>query len=337
MHLDQLKRRQVITLLGGAAAAWPLAARARQRESIRQVAVLIGPAESDIEAQRRIAAFRERMQGLGWVDGRNVRFEYRWGGGDADRIAHHVAELVAAQPDVIMANSRPVIAALKRATATIPIVFAVVADPVGEGFVASLSRPGGNITGFSSFDPEIGGKWVQLLKEVAPAVTRVALLFNPRTAPGGGWPFVRPFVEAAARSAGVEALPVPAHSLEEIHRGLTELARASGSALVAMPDSFVVVNGQEIIRSMERFRLPAIYPFRLFAEQGGLMSYGVDTTDLNARAATYVDRILKGEKPADLPVQAPIKYELLINLKTARALGVEVPLPLLARADEVIE
>ena len=197
------------------------------------------------------------------------------GDGDADRIARHAAELVAAQPDVIMANSTPVIAALKRATATIPIVFAVVADPVGDGFVASLSRPGGNITGFSSFDPEIGGKWVQLLKEVAPAMTRVALLFNPRTAPGGGWPFVRPFVEAAARSAGVEALPVPAHSPEEIHRGLTELTRASGSALVAMPGTFVVVNGQEIIRSMERYRLPAIYPFRLFAEQGGLMSYGV--------------------------------------------------------------
>jgi putative ABC transport system substrate-binding protein len=329
-----LGRRKFLATLGGAAATWSLAAGARQGESIRQVAVLIGPAESDIEAQRRIAAFRERMRGLGWVDG---RFEYRWGGGDADRIARHAAELVAAQPDVIMANSTPVIAALKRATATIPIVFAVVADPVGDGFVASLSRPGGNITGFSSFDPEIGGKWVQLLKEVAPAITRVALLFNPRTAPGGGWPFVRPFVEAAARSAGVEALPVPAHSPEEIHRGLAELAQASGSGLVAMPDSFVVVNGQAIIRSMERYRLPAIYPFRLFAEQGGLMSYGVDTTDLNARAATYVDRILKGEKPADLPVQAPTKYELAINLKTARALGIEVPLPLLARADEVIE
>jgi putative tryptophan/tyrosine transport system substrate-binding protein len=238
------------------------------------VGLQIGPAESDVEAQRRIAAFRDRMQGLGWVDGRNVRFEYRWGGGDADRTARHAAELVAARPDVIMANSTPVIAALKRATTTIPIVFAVVADPVGDGFVASLSRPGGNITGFSSFDPEIGGKWVQLLKEVTPAMTRVALLFNPRTAPGGGWPFVRPFVEAAARSAGVEALPVPAHSPEEIHRGLTELTRASGSALVAMPDSFVVVNGQEIIRSMEQYRLPAIYPFRHFAEQGGLMSYG---------------------------------------------------------------
>ena len=168
-------------------------------------------------------------------------------------------------------------------------------------------------------------------------MTRVALLFNPRTAPGGGWPFVRPFVEAAARSAGVEALPVPAHSPEEIDRGLAELARASGSGLVAMPDTFVVVNGQAIIRSMERYRLPAIYPFRLFAEQGGLMSYGVDTADLNARAATYVDRVLKGEKPADLPVQAPVKYELAINLRTARALGIEVPLPLLARADEVIE
>jgi putative tryptophan/tyrosine transport system substrate-binding protein len=332
-----MKRREFITLLGCAAATWPLVARARQGESIRQVAVLIGPAESDIEAQRRIAAFRGGMQGLGWVDGRNVRFEYRWGGGDADRIARHAAELVAAQPDVIMANSTPVIAALKRATATIPIVFAVVADPVGDGFVASLSRPGGNITGFSSFDPEIGGKWVQLLKEVAPAITRVALLFNPRTAPGGGWPFVRPFVEAAARSAAVEALPVPAHSPEEIHRWLAELAQVSGSGLVAMPDSFVVVNGQAIIQSMERYRLPAIYPFRLFAEQGGLMSYGVDTADLNARGATYVDRILRGEKPADLPVQAPTKYELAINLRTARALGIEVPLPLLARADEVIE
>jgi putative tryptophan/tyrosine transport system substrate-binding protein len=332
---SHIERRTFLATLGGVV-AWPLAAGARQRESIRQVAVLIGPAESDIEAQRRIAAFRERMQGLGWVDGRNVRFEYRWGGGDADRIARHAAELVAAQPDVIMANSTPVIAALKRATATIPIVFAVVADPVGDGFVASLSRPGGNITGFSSFDPEIGGKWVQLLKEVAPTVTRVALLFNPRTAPGGGWPFVRPFVEAAARSAGVEALPVPAHSPEEIHRGLAELAQTSGG-LVAMPDTFVVVNGQAIIRSMERYRLPAIYPFRLFAEQGGLMSYGVDTADLNARAATYVDRILRGDKPADLPVQAPAKYELAINLKTARALGIEVPLPLLARADEVIE
>jgi putative tryptophan/tyrosine transport system substrate-binding protein len=341
-----MNRRVFISVLGGTAAgsyvscyvSWPLAARAQQRvERLRRVAVLVGPAEADIEAQRRTAAFRKRMQELGWIEGQAVSFDFRWGAGDTERIARHAAELVATRPDVIMANSTPVVAALKRATASIPIVFAVVADPVGDGFVASLSRPGGNLTGFSSFDPEIGGKWVQMLKEVAPAVRRIGLLFNPRTAPGGGWPFVRQFVEAAARSTGVEAFPIAAHTPDEIHGGLLGLSQTPGGGLVAMPDSFVVVNAEAVIRSVEQQRMPAIYPFRFFSEQGGLMSYGVDAADLNVRAASYVDRILRGEKPADLPVQAPTRYELSINLKTAKTLGLDMPPTLLATADEVIE
>jgi putative tryptophan/tyrosine transport system substrate-binding protein len=332
-----LRRRGFVGLLGGAA-AWPLAAVAQRREDrVRRVAVLVGSATSDEVAQRRVATFRKRMQELGWFEGQTVRFEFRWDAGDAERTARHAEELVAARPDVILAITSPAVAALKRATASIPIVFAVVADPVADGVVASLSRPGGNITGFSSFDPEIGGKWVQMLKEVAPAVRRIGLLFNPRTAPGGGWPFVGPFVEAAARSTGVEALPIAAHTPDEIRGGLLELSQPPGGGLVAMPDSFVLVNAQAVIRSVEEYRMPAIYPFRLFPMQGGLISYGVDPADLIVRAASYVDRILRGEKPADLPVQTPTKYEVVINLKTAKMLGLDVPATLLARADEVIE
>jgi putative ABC transport system substrate-binding protein len=338
MHFDRLKRREFITLFGGAAGAWPLLAWAQQGvDRVRRVAVVVGSAQTDEIAQRRLATFRKRMQELGWIEGQTVRFEFRRDAGDPEQIARHVAELVAARPDVIMAISSPVVAALKRANANVPIVFAVVADPVADGFVASLSRPGGNITGFSSFDPEIGGKWVQMLKEVAPTVRRIGLLFNPRTAPGGGWPFVRPFVEAAARSTGVEALPIAAHTPDEIQGGLLGLSQLPDGGLVAMPDSFVIVNAQAIIGFVEQYRMPAIYPFRFLAELGGLISYGVDPADLVGRAASYVDRVLRGEKPADLPVQAPTKYELVINMKTAKAIGLDVPATLLARADEVIE
>ena len=336
--MSGMGRREFVALLGGAAAAWPFAARAQQGiDHVRRVAVLVGSAQTDEVAQRRVATFRKRMQELGWIEGQTVRFEFRRDAGDSEQIARHAAELVAARPDVIMAISSPVVAALKRANANVPIVFAVVADPVADGFVASLSRPGGNVTGFSSFDPEIGGKWIQVLTEMAPTVRRIGLLFNPRTAPGGGWPFVRPFVEAAARSTGVEVLPVPAHTPDEIQGGLLGLSQLTGGGLVAMPDSFVVANARAVIGSVEQYRMPAIYPFRFLAELGGLISYGVDPADLVGRAASYVDRILRGEKPADLPVQAPTKYELVINLKTAKSLGLEVPPTLLGRADEVIE
>jgi len=336
--MSGMGRREFVALLGGAAAAWPFAARAQQGiDHVRRVAVLVGSAQTDEVAQRRVATFRKRMQELGWIEGQTVRFEFRRDAGDSEQIARHAAELVAARPDVIMAISSPVVAALKRANANVPIVFAVVADPVADGFVASLPRPGGNVTGFSSFDPEIGGKWIQMLTELAPTVRRIGLLYNPRTAPGGGWPFVRPFVEAAARSTGVEVLPVPAHTPDEIQGGLLGLSQLTGGGLVAMPDSFVVANAQAVIGSVEQYRMPAIYPFRFLAELGGLISYGVDPADLVGRAASYVDRILRGEKPADLPVQAPTKYELVINLKTAKSLGLEVPPTLLGRADEVIE
>lgn len=331
-----MKRREFMALVGGAAALAPRAARAQQPEPMRQIAVLMGTAEADGDSRRRIAAFRGGLNALGWTEGRNIRIEARWGAGNPDRIRAYARELVQLAPEVILTNGTPSTAALKRETSSIPIVFAVITDPIGDGFVASLPRPGGNITGFTAFDSEIGGKWMELLREVAPGVTRAGLLFNPRTVPGGGTTLMRPFFDAAARAMAVESVPMPVESVAAIERSLTAHARP-GAGLVAMPDGFLLVNSALVVRLANELRLPTVYPFRLFAAIGGLMSYGVDTADLNLRAASYVDRILKGASPATLPVQTPTKFELVVNLKTAKALGLNVPLALLGRADDVIE
>jgi putative tryptophan/tyrosine transport system substrate-binding protein len=327
-------RREFITLLG-AAAAWPLAARARQNDRIKRIGVLVGAAtEHDPESEARLAAFRTGLKELGWFEGRNVRIDYRFASGDADRIRTYVTELVKSAPDLIVANSSPVVAELKRATSTIPIVFAVVNDPVNQGLVTSLARPGGNITGFTLIEFEIIGKWLELLKEMAPRISRVKLLFNPVTAPF----YVNWLREHGAVSvASIELEPAPVHDQAEIEATMTTLAREPGAGLITAADVFTVANRSLIIGLAERYRLPAMYQFRQFAAEGGLMSYGPDTADIFRRAAAYVDRILKGVNPADLPVQQPTKFQLVLNLKTAKALGLDVPMQLQQRADEVIE
>jgi putative ABC transport system substrate-binding protein len=304
---------------------------------VRQIAFLMNTNEADGESQRRLAAFRKGLGELGWIEGTNIRIDTRWGGGNPEQVQAYAKELVASAPDVLVTNGTPSTAALKRETSSIPIVFAVITDPVGDGFAASLSRPGGNITGFGAYDSEMGGKWVQLLKEVAPNITRAALLFNPRTAPGGGTGLMRPFYDTAARTLAVELVPMPILELGRLEPSLASFGAQPNSGLIAMPDGFVVVNSAAVIRLANELRLPAIYPFRFFAANGGLMSYGVDSADLNQRAASYVDRILKGANPSELPIQTPTKFELVLNLKTAKAIGLEVPPMLLARADEVIE
>jgi putative tryptophan/tyrosine transport system substrate-binding protein len=300
-----MKRREVITLLGGAA-AWPLAAWAQQGERIRRVGVLMGYAQNDPEARARSSVFLEGLQHAGWENGRNVQIDFRWGGANVDAYDALAKDVVEQQPDVILANTTPVTAALQRQTRTIPIVFVIVSDPVGAGFVASLSRPGGNITGFINFEAPMSGKWLELLKEVAPRVTRAAIMFNPKTAPGGGAYFLPPF-EAAASALGVQPQAIGVGAPSEIESAITALGSERSSGLV------------------------------VFAKDGGLLGYGPDYHDLFRRSASYVDRILRGAKPAELPVQVPIKFELAINQKTAHALGLDVPATLLARADEVIE
>jgi ABC-type uncharacterized transport system substrate-binding protein len=329
-----VRRRQFI--LGGAAAFVPLAARAQPTDRMKLVATLLGTAEADPESRRRMAAFRDGLKAFGWIEGKTVRIESRWGGGSPERIRAFARELVDLRPDVIMTNGTPSAAAIKAATSTIPIVFAVITDPIGDGFVASLARPGGNMTGFTAFESEIGGKWVDVLRDVSPKLTRIGLLFNPQTVPGGGTSLMRPFFDAAARGMGAEPVPLPVGSAADIERSLIDLARP-GAGLVAMPDGFLFIHGALIVKLSNELRLPAVYPFRHFAELGGLIAYGVDTTDLNRRAAAYVDRILNGNAPADLPVQTPTKVELVLNLKTAKAMGIEIPLSLQSRADEVIE
>jgi putative ABC transport system substrate-binding protein len=332
-----MRRREFIARLTGAAAAWPAMARGQTPERLRQIAILVGPARTDVEADRRLRAFREGLRALGWTEGENIAIETRWGAGNPELIEQYASELVRWKPDLIFTNSTPVTRAFKRITTTIPIVFAAVSDPVGDGFVASLARPGGNITGFSNFDSEIGGKWVELLHEVAPEVRHAALVFNPKTAPGGGTAFIRPSFDTAARKLALQPIPVAVQSVAELEGALGSHARAGKVGLIIMPDSFNVANSATIIRLCRELRLPAIYPFRTFANSGGLASYGVDTADVNRRAASYVDRILKGTQPADLPIQNPTRLELAINLKTAQALGLTIPPTLLARADDVIE
>jgi putative ABC transport system substrate-binding protein len=329
-----MNRRRFITLLGGAAVAWPLAARAQQGERMRRIGVLYAVTEDNLEGQARRAAFVQALQKLGWTDGLNVRIDYRWGATDAERGLRYAAELVALAPDVILTAGEQAVAALQRTTRTVPIVFAQVPDPVGAGFVDSLARPGGNITGFAVFEYGISAKWLELLKQIAPHMTRVAVLRDPATASGTGQLGA---IQAAAPSFGVELRPVDVRDAGEIERVITAFASAANGSLIVTGSTEAVVHRDLIVTLAARHRLPAVYSQRFFVTGGGLISYGPDRVDQHRRAASYVDRILKGEKPADLPVQAPTKYELVINLKTAKALGLEMPPTLLARADEVIE
>jgi putative ABC transport system substrate-binding protein len=329
-----MKRRAFITLLGGAA-AWPLAARAEQPDRVRRLALLTPYAESDPEGQARLAALREGLQKLGWAEGRNIRIDNRWGALDAESMQRFAKELVAQQPDLILTQSTPTTAAIQQQTRTIPVLFVQVIDPVGQGIVASMARPGGNTTGFTNFEPTLAGKWLELLTEIAPRVARVAFLFNPETAPFAET-FLSP-LRAAASSLRVEAIAAPVHDASEIEPVVAAHARTPNGGLVVAPDTFLHVHRAEVISLAARYRLPTIYPFRFYTELGGLLSYGNDPLDNFHRAASYVDRILRGEKPSELPVQLPVKFELVINLKTAKALGLDVPSFLQQRADEVIE
>jgi putative tryptophan/tyrosine transport system substrate-binding protein len=330
-----MRRREFIGLVGGAAAAWPLAARAQQPgERIRRVAVLTPFAEDDPEAQARVAAFVQGLQQLGWTDGRNLRIDIRWGAGDAARIRRDAVELVALAPDVILAAGGATVGPLLQASRTVPIVFTLTPDPVGASFVESLARPGGNATGFTNFEYGIGVKWLELLKEIAPSVTRAAVMRDPLV-PAGIGQFGA--IQAAASSVGIELRPLDVRDADEIERTVRAFARSPNDGLIVTSNALALFHRDLIITLAARHRLPAVYPFRNFVTTGGLASYGPDTIEPHWRAAGYVDRILKGEKPADLPVQSPVKYELTINLKTAKALGLTVPQSVLARADEVIE
>jgi len=330
-----MRRREFIILLGGAAVAWPLAARAQQADRMRRVGVLVSRIADDPEEQARLAAFVQGLQELGWTEGRNVRIDYRWAAGDADRSRTYAAELVALAPDVIVAAGSQSVAALEQTTRTVPIVFASVVDPVGAGYVTRLARPGGNATGFTAFEYSLSGKWLELLKEIAPNLTRIAILRDPALAAGIGQFAV---IQAMAPpSFGVELSPIDVRDAGEIERDVAAFAGETKGGLIVTGSSGAAVHRELIIMLAARHRLPAVYPFRNYVTSGGLISYGPDLNDQYRRAAGYVDRILKGEKAADLPVQAPTKYELTINLKTAKTLGLTVPPSLLARADEVVE
>jgi putative tryptophan/tyrosine transport system substrate-binding protein len=334
MQFDQLKRRKFITLLGGAA-AWPLAARAQQGERVRRIGVLVSMLESDPRGLEYITAFAQGLAELGWAVGRNVRIEYRWGAGDLDRFRRYAAELVALSPDVVLASGGSIVGAFQQASRTVPIVFVATIDPVGGGYVESLSRPGTNATGFASFEFSMSGKWLELLKEIAPDVKRVAVIRDPSVPAGSGGLAA---IQTVAPSLGVELTPVGVRDAGEIERVITAFARGSNGGLIMVGPSSSVQRYRDLIIALAaRHRLPAVYSNRRFVTDGGLISYSTDNLDQYRRAAGYVDRILKGEKPADLPVQAPTKYELIINLKTAKALGLHMPPMLLARADEVIE
>jgi ABC-type uncharacterized transport system substrate-binding protein len=329
-----VRRREFITLLGGTAVAWPLAARAQQSEHMRRIGVLNAQAADDPDAQTNMAAFLQGMQQLGWTDGRNVRIEHRWGAGNAANMRKYATELVGLAPDVILAPGATALAPLLQATSTVPIVFTIVPDPVGAGFVDNLARPRGNATGFMQFEYNLSGKWPELLRQIAPGVTRAAVLRDPAITAGIGQFAI---IQAVAPSVGVEVSPVNVRDAAEIERAVTAFARTPNSGLIVTASALSAVHRDVIVTLAARHKLPAVYYRRRFVTAGGLLSYGPDFPDQFLRAAGYVDRILKGEKPADLPVQAPTKYELVINLKTAKELGLEVPPTLLARADEVIE
>jgi ABC-type uncharacterized transport system substrate-binding protein len=331
-----MRRRDFIKIIGSGAVAWPLVARAQQPERMRRIAVLMGYPENDLEGPVFFAAFREGLQKLGWMEGSNIRLDARWASPDDGEARQRFAkELVALQPDLILSAVTPTTAALLQHTRTIPIVFATVADPVGSGFVASLAQPGGNVTGFQSMVGSLGGKWLELLKQIAPRVVRVAMLFNPAVAPYAE-SYLNPF-KAAASSLVVEPIAAPVQDVSTLESVIAAQALTPNGGLIVMPDTFTDVHRAEIISLAARFGLPAVYPRRTFTELGGLLSYGIDQFDSYRRAASYVDRILKGEKPGELPVQAPVKFELVINLKTAKALGLDIPFQLQQRADELIE
>jgi putative ABC transport system substrate-binding protein len=329
-----VRRRDFITLLSGAAAAWPLAARAQQPERARRIGLLMGMAH-DREAQARVTALKQGLQELGWTDGRNIQIEIRFTGADADRIRAYAAELVALAPDEIVSHTTAAIRALRQATSSIPIVMAAINDPVEQGVVSSLAHPGGNITGFTFMDFQMVGKWLEMLKEAAPGVSRAVLIFNPDTSPHF-YVYVGSF-KAVSRSTAVEVTAAPVRSTTEVEEALAKLGHDPGGGLIVASDAFTLAHLQLFIRLAQQHRVPAVYAWRTAVAQGALMSYGPDPYDLFRRSASYVDRIFKGAKPADLPVQQPTKFELAINLKTARALGLQIPDKLLALADEVIE
>jgi putative ABC transport system substrate-binding protein len=331
-----MRRRDFITLVGGAV-AWPPAARAQQRQRMRRVGALMSVSENDPEAQLRVAAFQDGLLEKGWEVGRNILVDYRWAGSDADlnRIKAHAQELVALEPDLILASSTPILAAVNQQARAIPIVFVQVADPVGSGFVESLARPGGNLTGFTNFEFSMGGKWLSLLKEIAPTIQRATILFNPETV-GGGLRFLR-VIQAAAPALTVQALEGPFRNPTDIDALFKSIANDANHGMLVVPDLSTTLNRQRIVELAAQYRIPAVYPYRFFVTIGGLISYGIVTADVFRQAASYVDRILKGEKPAELPVQAPVKFELVINLKAAKALGLRVPPAIFAIADEVIE
>jgi putative ABC transport system substrate-binding protein len=327
-------RREFITLLGGAAAAWPLVARAQQGDRVRRIGVLMPGDENDPSFKTRLSAFTQALADLGWTDGRNVRMDLRWGGGDINRIRALAQKLVGLQPDIIVTDSTPAIVALQGETRTIPIVFANVSDPVAQRIIARLDRPGGNITGFANNEASMGGNWLELLSEIAPGLKRAAIMFNPETAPVSAY---TPSFETAARSFKIAPIIAPVHSDVEIETAIIALGREPQGGLVVMPDPFMGAHRAPIILAAARNNVPAVYGYSFFARDGGLLSYGPDQVDIFRRAATYVNRVLRGAKPSDLPVQFPTKFEMVVNLKTSKALGLTVPQSLLLRADEVIE
>jgi putative ABC transport system substrate-binding protein len=328
-----MRRREFVTVIGGIAASWPLVARGQQA-TMRRVGVLIGTTENDPESKRRVEGLLQGLRETGWIEGRNIHLDYRFSGADPDRMRRNAAEIVALAPDTIVVHSNDYVAALRQADRTIPTIFAQVGDPVGSGFVDNLARPGGNLTGFTTFEPGIGGKWLQTLKEIAPSVTQTLVLFDTKILANLEYLHA---AETAASEIGLTVIAGPVQNSAEIEHSITTFAKGPTEGLLVLPSPTTGVNRERIIGLASQFRLPAVYTFRFFAASGGLVSYGVDTTDLYRRAASYVDRILKGAKPADLPVQQPTKFELVINLKAAKALGMEIPPTLLARADEVIE
>ena len=328
-----MRRREFITLLGGAAVAWPLAARAQQSDKMRRIGVLVGLAENDPDAKARLTGFREALAKVGWSEGRNVSVDYRFGAGSAEHVEALAKELVALQPDVILGQGTPVVAALQRESRAIPIVFVNVSDPIGSGLVASLARPGGNLTGLLQYEASIAGKWLAMLKEIAPRLARAALVMVPI----GSYDYFRQSAEALAPSLKIEVVLSPVGTAADIERAIESIAHVPNGGLLLPPDNMTTTHRDLIISLAAQHRLPAVYSLRVFVAAGGLMSYGTDQVEMFRKAASYVDQILKGAKPADLPVQAPTKYETVVNLKTAKALGLEVPPSLLVRADEVIE
>jgi putative ABC transport system substrate-binding protein len=331
-----MQRRQFLIAIAGAVAALPSAARAEQDGAVRRIGVLLPAASDDAKVKKDLAAFAQRLQSLGWIEGENLRIDYRWAGDDIAKMQSYAKELIAARPDVLFTRSTPATAALLRNTRDIPVVFAVVSDPVGEGFVASVARPDSNATGFTNAESSLTGKWVGLLKEIKPGLAHVGYIFDPKLAPGGGT-YYAGLVQSEAASSALASTPLPLHEPRQIESMIDQFAQTPNGGLVVLPDAGTNLYRAQIISAAGRARTPAIYGFRNLAEEGGLMSYGVDVTELFRRAANYVDRILKGAKPGDLPVQLPDKFEFVINLKTAKALNIQIPPGVLAIADAVIE